>query len=132
MFLSRRQLSSVDGGRTRRTRPSGVELGRRLKDLPSAQSGPIPLVLAASGLVSVGLEIVAAVSYARAVRRAYSARQLGIRPAILEPFTTRLLALSGVHLSYKLYLKFLLVRWVERAVHLAERRSGRSPAPDQW
>ena len=43
----------------RRRRPGGVELGRRLRDLPPAQSGSITFVLAASGLVSVGLEIVA-------------------------------------------------------------------------
>ena len=124
MVLSRRQRPTPDDGRRRWQRPSGVELGRRLKDLPSAQSDPIKLVLAASGIVSVGLEVVAAVAYARAVRRAYTTRELGIRPAIREACTPGLIALSGIHLSYKLFMRFALVHWVDQAVQRAERRSG--------
>ena len=78
MVLSRRQRPSIEGGRwRRRPRPGGVELGRRLKALPPDQSGSISFVLAASGLVAVGLEVVAVVAYARAVRRGFSARRSG-------------------------------------------------------
>ena len=132
MVLSRRQRPSIEGGRwRRRSRPGGVELGRRLKALPPDQSGSISFVLAASGLVAVGLEVVAVVAYARAVRRAYSARQLGTQAAVREAFRPGLFVVGGVHLSYRLYLKFGLVRWVERAVQRAERRSGHSSASHQ-
>lgn len=124
MALSRHQRRTAEDGRRPWPRPSGVELGQRLKDLPSAQSDPINRVLAANGLVSVGLEVVAAVAYARAVRRAYTSRHLGIRPAIREACTPGLLALSGLHLSYKLLMRFALVHWVDQAVRRAERRSG--------
>lgn len=124
MVLSKRQRPTSEDGRRRWPRPSGVELGQRLKNLPSAQSDPINRVLAASGLVSVGLEVVAAVAYARAVRRAYTTRHLGIRPAIREASTPGLLTLSGLHLTYKLFMRFALVHWVDQAVQRAERRTG--------
>lgn len=125
MVLSKRHRPGVEGGRRRRRpRPGGVELGRRLKGLPPEQSGPVTFVLAASGLVSVGLEVVAVVAYARAGRRAYRVRQLGVGPAIREACTPGLIALGGVQLLYKLYLKFGLVRWVEQAVQRAEHRGG--------
>ena len=113
----------------RRRRPGGVELGRRLKDLPPAQSGSITFVLAASGLVSVGLEIVAVTTYARAVSRACRVRRLGIPAAVREACTRRFITLSGVHLLYKFYLRFALVRWVERAGPRVEHRNASSQAP---
>ena len=106
-----------------------MELGRRLKDLPPAQSGSITFVLAASGLVSVGLEIVAVTTYARAVSRACRVRRLGIPAAVREACTRRFITLSGVHLLYKFYLRFALVRWVERAVPRVEHRNASSQAP---
>ena len=58
MVLSRRRRSSAEGGKKPRSRASGVELGRRRKDLPPEQAGTISFVLAASGPVAVGLETV--------------------------------------------------------------------------